>query len=213
MIVSAQSTSGQRFLASTDWDGYLGVLEAFKNRRIKITYDRGALELVSPSAKHERIKTLLARIIEFSSIERQVDAVGAGSRTFRRKVLEKGLEPDECYYVNRGPLPDVDDEESSDEEYPVPDLALEIEVSCSALDRLGIYRAMGIAEVWRYTAQHQLIVLSLGPQGYEEVQESRFLPFLPPGKVAQLVKFGLKVTSLELIKELRAWLAETNESF
>ena len=33
---------------------------------------------------------------------------------------------------------------------PPPDLALEVEGTRSALDRMGVYAGLGIPEVWRY---------------------------------------------------------------
>jgi Uma2 family endonuclease len=208
MIVGLQPTSGQRFVASTDWKGYLAILEAFDERRVKITYDEGALELLSPSPSHEQIKKLLARIVEDAAFELGVDCSGGGSTTFRRKALEKGLEPDECYYIGRGPLSGIGADLPDETEYPAPDLALEIEITCSALNRIGIFRALGVPEIWRYTAQHKAIILSLGPEGYTEVKTSRYFPVLSPDRISYFVQRGLEVTSLELIKELRAWLAE-----
>lgn len=197
MIVGTQTaTSGQRFLSSTSWEGYLQILEAFKDRRLKITYDRGALELLSPSTTHEQIKTILAQIVEFACLVKEVDYFGGGSTTFRRKILEKGLEPDECYYFETEVVKSAD---INQEEYPAPDLVIEVEVSQSALNRVGILQALGVKEVWRYTSRHQVVILVLGPEGYEERKVSQFLPFLKPADVPPLVRKGLELCNNRLL--------------
>ena len=207
MIVSrTQPTSGQRFVTSTNWEGYLSVLEAFKGRRIKITYDQGELELLSPSRTHEQTKKVLSSIIEFAGFERNVSFFGGGATTFRRKLLDRGLEPDECYYFNTERL---EGPEVSEEEYPAPDLAIEVEFTQSALNRLGIFQALGVREVWRYTAQHQVFILSLESEGYMEVEKSGFLPFLPPADIVRFAQRGLELRdTTRLFRELRDWLGQ-----
>lgn len=194
-------SDGERFLSSTDWEGYEKILQAFKGRRVKITFDQGAVELVSPSRRHERIKKLLAELIEFACLEKGVDYFGGGSTTFKRKALERGLEPDECYYFNS-----VEAEEEEAEAL-APDLAIEVEVSRGSLDRLAIYAALGVSEVWCYSDDHKLIVHSLNSGGYSEAPVSRFLPFLLPEVVSEFVRRGLELRNTRLLLiELRDFL-------
>jgi Uma2 family endonuclease len=93
----------ERFLTWTDWEGYLHILEAFKDRRIKITYDRGTLELLSPSRLHETVKGLLGLLLAMAFLERRIPFRSAGSTTFRRRLLDRGLEPDDCYFLSQVP--------------------------------------------------------------------------------------------------------------
>ena len=76
--------------------------------------------------------------------------VALASTTFNREDVDRGLEPDQCYYfastgefATRTRQPDVD---------PPPDLAIEVEITRSCLDRLGIYAALRIPEVWQSMA-------------------------------------------------------------
>ncbi|MEW6284440.1 MAG: Uma2 family endonuclease, partial [Candidatus Eremiobacterota bacterium] len=131
-LVVPPHTDEQRFLTATDWSGYLHVLQAFQGVHIRITYDRGRLELWTTSARHEETRTLLGQLVETAFFEFDVTCKGAGSTTFRRQVLDRGLEPDECYYV--GSL--LQFELGQDlETVPIPDLVLEVEVTRSALNR------------------------------------------------------------------------------
>lgn len=86
---------------NTDWEGYLKVLEAAEGNRLRITYDRGRLELVTPFFKHQWTKKALAELVEALMQELDIDFIGGGSLTFQRQDLDRGLEPDECYWVTR----------------------------------------------------------------------------------------------------------------
>src|SRR5260221_9741069 len=67
-----------------------------------------------------------------------------------------------------------------------PDLAIEVEVSRSILDRLAIYSKLRIPEVWTFDGE-ALQILVLQPDGrYAEASVSRCLPQLP---VQELVPF------------------------
>jgi hypothetical protein len=130
-------------------------------------------------------------------LRERVDYFGGGSTTFKRKALERGLEPDECYYFNS-----LDGEEEA--EAMAPDLAIEVEVSRGSLDRLGIYAALGVSEVWCYSDDHKLIIRALDCGGYSEAPASRFLPFLLPKVVSEFVQRGLELRNTRLLlMELR----------
>ena len=57
-----------------------------------------------------------------------------------------------------------------------PDLAIEIDISPSQIDRPSIYRALKVAEVWRFDGA-SLVIEQLRPDGtYAASASSRFLP-------------------------------------
>jgi Uma2 family endonuclease len=190
------------FVTTTDWDGYLKVLDALDGRHVKITYDRGVLELMSPSTRHEKAKTMLGSLVECWMEESGQDGQGGGSTTFRRRALDRGLEPDECYWI-RSVITDGEDE------VPAPDLAIEVEVTRSSLNRLGIYAALGVSEVWRWVAEGEgrLVVLLLTQPGvYEESSVSRLFPTLPLEKFADYVRLGLGTTQIHAVRQFRQWV-------
>ena len=83
-----------------------------------------------------------ARMIELVSLERKIEIEALGSTTFSRHDLAKGLEPDECYYIEhaadiRGKL-EID--LSVD---PPPDLAVEVDITRRSIRRQPIYQALG----------------------------------------------------------------------
>ncbi|MEM7204057.1 MAG: Uma2 family endonuclease [Planctomycetota bacterium] len=75
---------------------------------------------------------------------------GGGSTTWRREDLDRGLEPDECYWVENEP--NVRGRRELDLRVdPPPDLPIEVDVHASSVDRVKIYAALGCRGGWRST--------------------------------------------------------------
>src|SRR5258708_11383668 len=90
----------QRFvIEGVPWKSYMLLREALDVPGLRMTYFKGALELMSPSPEHERIKTMIGRLVETYALETDTPLYGYGSTTFRRELKERGLDPDECYCV------------------------------------------------------------------------------------------------------------------
>lgn len=126
-----------------------------------MTYLKGWLEIMSPSREHEVDKKQIARLLELFCLERDIPLFAYGSTTFRREEKERGLEPDECYC--RG----------ADRE--IPDVALEVIVTRGAIDKLEVYRGLGVREVWVFEAG-RFRVLALRGERYAEIAASEVLP-------------------------------------
>jgi len=103
MAVASSTTEARVVLSGITWSTYEAILADMDNRPIHLTYDRGALEIMSPSEEHERVKKLIGRMIEAMTEELNIPIRSAGSTTFRREAKQRGLEPDECYYVASEP--------------------------------------------------------------------------------------------------------------
>ena len=193
---------------NTDWDGYLKVLEAAEGNRLRITYDRGRLELVTPSYKHEWTKTTLSSLLETLMHELDVDFIGGGSLTFQRQDLDRGLEPDECYWVTRwAALKGVDEYDPL--VHPPPDLVIEVDVSRSSMDRIEMYRTMGVPEVWRSVRKKKLHIYRLASDGsYQTVPESPLFPGLTPAVLLRFLERARELSHTGLAREFRAWVRQ-----
>lgn len=151
-------------LYGVSFDQYAAMRELLDDHSgLKMTYLAGTLELLSPSDRHEWIKTTVARLIELYALERDVPLNGYGSTTFRKRIEERGLEPDECYCF--GLLKDV------------PDIALEVVITSGGIDKLAVYQGLGVREVW-FWREGVFSVHLLGASGYEERPRSMLLPEL-----------------------------------
>jgi Uma2 family endonuclease len=107
------------------------------------------LEVMTISSDHEYFKSLIGNLISRLAEEHDIPIASFGSTTFRKKALERGLEPDECYYVANERR--VRGKRRLDlRRDPPPDLIVEIDVSYRHVDREAIYAAMGVPEMWRF---------------------------------------------------------------
>jgi Uma2 family endonuclease len=126
---------------------------------IRLTYDRGKLEIMTPLAPHEKYKKLLGSFVEALTEETDRDICSLGSLTCKKEDLARGLEPDRCYYIQNEQV--VWDKDQIDlNQDPPPDLVIEIDITSSSIDRLELYASLGVPEVLRYDGT-RLIVYQL----------------------------------------------------
>jgi Uma2 family endonuclease len=135
-------------LENVTWEIYEALLAANIDRSSpRMAYDKGTLEIMSPSRKHERLKERLAMVAQLTAQEWDLEFEALGSTTYRRRDIEKGVEPDACFYIQsveqlRG---EGDIDLTRD---PPPDLVIEIEVTSPPLSKFGIYASLGVPEIW-----------------------------------------------------------------
>ena len=159
-------TADQRvFLYGVTWKEYEVMLAVRGESAVpRMSYLKGTLELMSPSYTHETVKKLLARLVEAYAEERELDLNGFGSWTLRNPLVERGCEPDECYSLGVS-KPDC------------PDLAIEVSWTSGGIDKLEIYRGLGVQEVWIWKAGRIHVYLLRG-ESYETAERSALLPEL-----------------------------------
>jgi Uma2 family endonuclease len=199
----------QRFvLLNVDWADYLAIGRALCDRaNLRCTYDRGSLELMTTSPQHEKYKKWLGRLVEILAEEFNLPIESAGSTTFQREDLERGFEPDDCFWIQherqmRGRL---DWDPARD---PPPDLMLEIEISRSAQKRVEIFAAFKVPEVWRFDSE-ALTVHVLQADGTYQISATS--PTFPGIAIADLVRFAMpsdSEDSLSRIRAFRVWVQE-----
>lgn len=194
-------------LEKVSWSTYVALLADVDNRRGRMAYDQGVLEIMAPSIRHENAKGLLGRLLEAATEELDVEILSAGSLTMNREDLQRGIEPDECYYVAHEA--DVRGKDEIDLEVdPPPDIAIEVDITRSSMNKLGIYSALGVPEFWHYDGEHLTIHLRDAAGRYRTAGRSRALPALP---VAELVRFLNRRHAegeTKLVREFRARLRE-----
>jgi Uma2 family endonuclease len=207
MATAIKAPSRHVLLHNISWGTYEAILRDMQDRVIRMTYDRGELEFMSPSDEHEWIKTLLGRMIETMSEVRNIPIRSAGSTTLRRELQQRGLEPDECYYVAHEPQMRGHDRIDLEQD-PPPDLAVEVDISRSCLDRMSIYASLGFPEIWRYE-DGAIIVYTLQEVGsYVRQSSSPSFPFLPMGELGGFLARRKELDETSLIRSFRKWAAE-----
>jgi Uma2 family endonuclease len=206
--VASPAHAEQRFLIyNIKWQTYDTLLNALGDgHHIRLTYDRGTLELMSPSPVHEMYKHWLGLFLTLLAIELNVRVKACGSTTFRREDLDRGLEPDECFYLaNASRVRDWTVIDLTRD--PPPDLAIEVDITSSSLNRMGIYAALKVRELWRFDGE-TLRFYRLGTnQEYEEVEFSPSFPSLPLGQVVPFLHQSTETDDdTRLVQAIRSWI-------
>lgn len=156
---------------------------------VRVTYLEGQLEIMSPSRSHEALKKLIARLLEIYALEKGLVLEGYGSLTMRNAPKLRGLEPDECYAVGAA-------KES-------PDLAVEVVWTHGGIDKLDVYRGLGVREVWIWT-KDGLRAYELRDDRYVEIPQSAVIPGLAPSFIARFLEYETQTEAvLALIDALR----------
>jgi Uma2 family endonuclease len=193
------------FIDNANWDLYEHVVEDPDFQHVRVTYDQGRMTLMSPLPIHEKIKRLAGRLIELATLELDIPISSFGSTTWKRRDLAKGLEPDECYYIQNEPLvhgrTDIDLTRD-----PAPDVAIEIDITHVSLDRPSVYAALGVPELWRYDGRRFTFVRRSSGGHYEPIDASEALPFLTPQIIDRFVQLALADENGAL-REFRDWLS------
>ena len=178
MSIASQTFEHRTLLHNVPWETYQSLRAANPSGHLRMTYDNGELEIMSPSRKHERISYLIGRMIDEWTLLQDIDVAAGRNTTFSREDLLKGLEPDNCYWITNE-LVMRDKEEVDLTIDPPPDLALEVDVTRSSIPKLPIYQSLGVPEVWRWRHE-RLEILRLDDAGqYQQQRNSTELPSFP----------------------------------
>jgi Uma2 family endonuclease len=156
-------------LSGVPWTMYVALREMLDHTNLRMTYLEGTLEIMSPSRRHEVEKKQFARFLELFCLERDIPLFAYGSTTWRSEAKARGLEADECY---------------SRCERELPEIALEVIVSHGSVDKLEVYRGLGIREVWLFEAG-ACTVLSLRDAGYVKIPSSEVIPEVDLVRIVQ----------------------------
>ena len=194
-------------LSGISWELYEQLRENEENWHVRMAYDNGRLELMSPSPDHEAVTKLVAQMVEALTAELSIPRRSLRSTTWKRRQLGKGCEADECYYIlNHHRVRERRHVDLAVD--PPPDLVVETEVSRSAVSKLRIYSALGVPEIWRWRKQG-LTAYSLGADSvYVEREFSLNLPMLRVKDLESFLDFDLSADESAWIRKFQTWVRE-----
>ena len=190
-------------LSGISWTTYETLLEELSDRRLRLTYNRGNLEIMAPSPEHELNKRVLGRFIETIAEELEISIYPLGSTTFKQPKLS-GAEPDECFYI-RNIAAVMGKKRLNMEEDPAPDLIVEIDITSSSPNRLQVYADLGVGEVWIYNGE-SLAIQQLQNGTYITTQTSQFFASLSIPDIASWLQRSTTMDYLALVKAFRGWV-------
>jgi Uma2 family endonuclease len=164
------------FMRDVSWGDYLRILrEKGDHSAPRIAYLEGQLEVMSPSDTHERINSMITRLIETWCLEHDIEFTTVGSWTLKDRAVARGVEPDDCYIFGmRGKA-------------KRPHLAIEVIWTSGSINKLEIYRKLDVSEVWIWRSG-KLTAYALRGEQYEPVKKSRCLPGIDIQEIAALLE-------------------------
>jgi Uma2 family endonuclease len=205
MSVANLQAESRVLLSGISWATFESLAAESQNHGMRFTYDRGYLEMMSPSREHERLKRFIGRMIETTTEEMGIPMSSASATTLKAEWQERGLEADESYYIANEPQVRGRDEIDLRID-PPPDLAIEVDISSSSLDQLSIYADLGVPEVWLYDAV-TLKVYQLQSDGrYAQQTRSPSFPFLPLDQIEGFLARRNETDETTWIRSFRAWV-------
>ena len=199
----------QHFLLDqVTWETYEALYHALCDRpALRMNYDGETLELMTVSPIHDYVKRMLGRLVEALTFELNIPIRCGGSMTFRRPDVARGLEPDDCFWISSEHL--VRGKREFDFTVdPPPDLAIEVEITRSLVDRIAIYAKLQVPELWRFDGQ-SLRAFRLADQGeYKPNDCSLAFPFLPLQELVAYLRPDEQTDDTTRLRSFVQWLCE-----
>ncbi|QMS90448.1 Uma2 family endonuclease [Nostoc edaphicum CCNP1411] len=207
MLVKSTVGEQRTVLHNISWETFEALLrDTGEDRGSRFAYDCGVLEIMTPLFEHENTKIQFDRFILVLAEELGIEIRSAGSTTLNRKISKRGIEPDTCYYIQNELA--IRGKQTLDlENDPSPDLAIEIDITSSSVNKLGIYSALGVTELWRYDGQN-LEFYQLIEGQYVECKFSIAFPIVSVSEISRFIEQSKSMGEITLLKSFRAWVRE-----
>jgi Uma2 family endonuclease len=204
-LVEAKHGEERFLLTGIRWDFYKAFCDELDGRHIRLTYDRGNLEIMITKRPHEYYKKILAKIVEQIVLHDGIPVASGGSMTFQRDDLEKGMEPDECWWLAHEAA--VRGREELDFQHdPPPDLVVEVEITRSLVSRVSIYAALRVPEIWRFNGRKLRFCVLEASGEYRDAPHSRAFPFLQPADLEPFLVMDRTKDETTRVREFVEWL-------
>ena len=188
-------------VADVEWTAYEDLVDGLDRAGLRISYDDGTLEIMSPSAEHEEYKEIISDLVRAFSDETGIPLEKRGSATWKRRLLRKGVEPDACFYVANADriagLRQIDLERD-----PAPDIVVEIEITKGSLSKFEIYAALRVVELWRYDGR-RVSMYRLDGDRYVTADASAFLHGLTVALLEEFLDLAKTETQTRLLQLFR----------
>ena len=202
---------GAVHLHGVSWQTYQALLADLGDASgPRLTYDRGVLRIMSPGPQHEKCNRALSLLVELLAEELDLEVENFGSSTFKREDLKRGFEPDTCFYIGNAArvtgklVIDL----SAD---PPPDLVIEVDITSSGSDKLPLFAALGVPEVWRFCGRH-VSIYKLSGRSYGDSDTSIAFPMLTSETLGGLARRGVVGGRRDFVRAVRAWVREQRAS-
>jgi Uma2 family endonuclease len=202
---SRQPAEKRIIIPNVSWATYESFLTDLADQStIRLTYDRGTLEIMSPLIEHEELNRTIALLVEILAEELDTDIRRLGSTTFKREDIKRGFEPDSCFYIqNEGAVSGKKRIDLNVD--PPPDLIIEVDITHDSLNKFPIYAQIGVPEFWRHDGE-KLTIYKLSENGYSEAGNSLVFPLITAEVLTDFLQKSQTMKSTALSKAFREWI-------
>jgi Uma2 family endonuclease len=208
MVTTVVTSSQRAILQNISWQTFETILaEMGDNRITRLAYDHGTLEIMTPLMPHESNNRLIHNLVVALAEELNLNLKSVGSVTCKRPDLLRGVEPDSSFYIQNEPL--MRQKQSLDlTQDPPPDLVIEVDYTSASVDRMPIYQALGVPEVWRYD-EPTMQIYQLRDGIYLQCDVSPTFANLPLTiEIPRFLAESLKIGEIPMIRFFRSWVKE-----
>lgn len=195
---------GQRMLLhDVSWTEFESILDELGDHRAsRLAYDNGLLEIAVPLPEHEDAKEIIGDLLKALMEELDIEFRSLGSTTFKQ-VGERGIEPDQCFYIQNEPANRGKKRIDLDRD-PPPDLALEIDLTSRSYPAL--YAALGVPELWQFE-RGEMVIKTLRDGQYVAVAESPNFPGFPlPRVMVEHLQLSQQLGRNKALRAFRQWV-------
>jgi len=193
------------------WDQYEDLLNDLVDRPgVRVSYDGGRLEIMSPLPEHEEYKEFISDLARAFSEETGIPLEKRGSATWKRQRIQRGVEPDTCFYVANAER-SAGKRKIDLESDPPPDIAVEIDITNESLSKFPIYAGLGVPEIWRYDGS-RVRIYHLEGDAYIETDASRFLRHLPSSMLTEFLDLSKTQSQTAALAAFRQRIRATGSS-
>jgi len=211
-IISQLPPGSALRMDNVSWDDYEELLaDLGESYSVRVFYDEGRMEIMSPASMHERPKNIINVLVSVLRDELDVDIESLGSTTYKEEWKAKGAEPDDSFYIQNASAVMGKDEDLDLAHDPPPDLVVEVDRSSSSLNRFPIYAGLGVPELWR-VYQRRVRIWLLEGNDYVESSHSRAFPFLTADAISSFLEKGITESSKKAAREFRQWIQQHRQS-
>jgi Uma2 family endonuclease len=195
-------------LPNIRWQTYEALLWDLKNtRRVRVAYDQGTLELITPSQEHESYSLSIHDCLVILADELNLNLRNLGSTTWKKEDIQRGLEPDQCYYIQNEPR--VRSQLKIDLTVdPPPDLVLEVDITSGSLNKFPIYQSLKIPEVWRYRRRGLEIFELQGEEYLQRDFSPTFSPIAVTTAIPEFIQKSRSMGQMAALRTFRNWVKE-----
>lgn len=193
------------------WQDYEELLAAIgEASSLRISYDEGTLQVMSPSSKHEYVTKLIERLVDRISIRQRIKVLFYGSATLKKQSEQKGAEPDACFYVQTADAVGTKEQIDFNSD-PPPDVVLEIDIHHESVSKFPIYAAFGVPELWRYDGA-TLTIYRLRDGQYVLADASLALPVITSAVLTEFLARSPKEDQYDIVLAFEEWLKAEDDA-